>query len=101
MIDHTNQLTTEIANEIGDKLVDIFKISHWTRLMFVQSVEDQSIFEFRFGGTLGMGGKIYFQRHRGFRVSCYQENEGPEQKASIKTMMDWLIEKGYHTPRPN
>lgn len=40
--------------------------------------------EWRFGGSLGSGGKLYFFGRRSPWVGCYREHETPERLAIIK-----------------
>lgn len=47
-------------------------------------------YEYRFQGSLGFGGKIYFGHHRGLYVSCYREDETPDRKSAIGRMNAWL-----------
>ena len=52
--------------------------------------ERSGSYEFRFQGSLGFGGKIYFNPHRGLYVSCYREDETPERNSAIERMNAWL-----------
>ena len=52
--------------------------------------------EYRFIGTLGFGGKLFFSFSKGFWVSCYQEDETPEvleKIAEINKTLDILVNK--------
>lgn len=40
--------------------------------------------EYRFQGALGFGGKVYIERHRAPRVSCYKEDDTPERLKMIR-----------------
>ena len=58
--------------------------------------------EFRFQGTLGFGGKFYFNWPTEIRVSCYQEDETPDRVRAIgcknadldSTLAKWRREAG-------
>jgi hypothetical protein len=41
--------------------------------------------EYRFGGALGAGGKVWYGTSRGWRVNCYREDETPTRLAVIET----------------
>lgn len=40
--------------------------------------------EYRFQGSLGFGGKIWFSHQQSFYVTCYKEDETPERLAAIQ-----------------
>ena len=40
--------------------------------------------EFRFGGSLGSGGKIWYGTSRGWRVNCYRKDETPATDTVIR-----------------
>lgn len=46
--------------------------------------------EYRFGGSLGFGGKVWISRER-VHVSCYPEDETPERLAAMKSFNDLMI----------
>ena len=46
--------------------------------------------EFRFGGSLGFGGKIWWSRRRGWSVNCYREDETPARLETIKAVYEAL-----------
>jgi hypothetical protein len=50
---------------------------------------ERDFFEWRFQGALGFGGKLKWQKGRGFYVTCYQEDENDERRA----MMDAANER--------
>jgi hypothetical protein len=50
---------------------------------------DRALFEWRFQGALGFGGKLKWQKGRGFYVTCYREDENDERR----TMMDAANER--------
>lgn len=52
--------------------------------------------QYRFIGTLGFGGKIYYSISKGFWVDCYREDETPEvleKIAEINKSLDILVNK--------
>lgn len=89
-------MNTDTLNRIYDVLVEeagATEEGSTGRRMFLTSSEDWS--EYRFGGALGMGGKVWHQtEHRWteqagvievdrFYVNCYSEDLTPEREENI------------------
>ena len=69
---------TELAGAVDDK---------WEKHSFVAYVSkansSQIFVEWRFCGSLGFGGKLYFDGYRIPRIGCYREHETPARLATI------------------
>jgi hypothetical protein len=74
-------LTPKQADDVYDVLVEEAGASEDWRRTFVYSHTIQpTTSEFRFIGTLGMGGKFWSSN---YTVSCYPEDETPERLETI------------------
>lgn len=65
------------------------------RNSFIQVAEDWDYkfpFEYRFMGSLGLGGKVWLPKGRSPRVSCYAEDETPERRKEIEKTNRYLKE---------
>lgn len=100
-------LSETAANAIYDVLVKTVgaredRDSRQDFVFYMMRDHDFTI-EYRFGGTLGHGGKFYRARNSGFGmpedardltehwyVTCYRENETPERVAAIEAANDAL-----------
>jgi hypothetical protein len=79
------QLTKEQALRVFDILVTHAGAHEDLREQFVHYVTQPCnfLYEFRFQGQLGHGGKIYITRST-WTVGCYTEDESPAHQAIIK-----------------
>lgn len=57
---------------------------------------DEPCPEYRFQGSLGFGGKLVYDRSRGFTVTCYPEDETPERKELLKKVNTLLHQHGFN-----
>lgn len=77
---YVNHITQEVANQIWDILVETCGASETSlafgRDAFIRCATD-SWTEFRFGGELGGGGKVY--NNGTFYVATYREEETPRR----------------------
>lgn len=79
------QLTRDQANRVFDILVAHAGAREDLRNQFVHYVTQPAnfLYEFRFQGKLGFGGKAYITRST-WTVGCYTEDESPAHQAIIK-----------------
>jgi hypothetical protein len=95
-------VTQQTLNEIWDILVEEAGASpsNDMRFCFVTHAMSGKWTEFRFGGKLGHGGKVWDNCGRIY-VTAYSENETPEVKAIIERTNERLkqynYEKSYYT----
>lgn len=102
-------LPEEIAHKIYDILVEHVPISekvdealgmdHW-RYSFVQYATEGDWVEYRIGGPLGFGGKVWFNADHWY-VTCYREDETPERIEAINrtnAALDKLWEEHWGVP---
>lgn len=78
------RVNEETANRLYDivvKTCGAVDTEFW-RHDFVMSAMVNGISEYRFGGHLGMGGKLY---SRPWRVSCYRDDRSPDRDAMIES----------------
>lgn len=52
--------------------------------------------EYRFQGTLGFGGKLYYDRARGFTATCYSEDLTEERKGILAATNRVLFTNGFN-----
>lgn len=87
---YVKHITPEVAHKIWDILVETCGVQDdrdpWgQRESFVRCAIETDKFgrwtEWRFGGNLGFGGKVYNQGS--FYVSCYREDETPERRKMV------------------
>jgi hypothetical protein len=87
-------VTEEEANAVWDVLVihvGAYDSSN-ARADFILHQTTGFCPEYRFGGTLGFGGKIYRTDARGrWRVSCYREDETPERLHAMALANEALL----------
>lgn len=57
---------------------------------------DQPCPEYRFQGKLGFGGKLYYDRARGFTVTCYSEDLTEERKGILEATNRALFKNGFN-----
>jgi hypothetical protein len=57
---------------------------------------ERNLYEYRFIGTLGFGGKLYYTHSKGFYVSCYREDETPEILETINKINNLLNQLVNH-----
>lgn len=72
-------MTPSQADAIWTVLVECCGARESHRETFIRCMQGV---EYRVGGSLGFGGKLYVDR-QGCRVSCYREDETPERRAAI------------------
>jgi hypothetical protein len=65
---------------------------------YLETVAGKEI-EYRFGGKLGFGGKIWWSRHGGWYVNCYREDESIPRLKIIATVNAALAR--FNTPAQN
>ena len=51
---------------------------------FIDYATSENPLEWRFMGSLGFGGKLYFSRWNGLHVGCYRENETEERISAME-----------------
>ena len=78
-----------IAKVVFDLLVEECGAREHLRGDFIHFLSQTDGAEFRFQGSLGFGGKLYNEA-KGFRVSCYTEDQTPERDAAIKLTNELL-----------
>lgn len=80
-----------IANAIFDIVVEECGAMEFDRRPYIRYAMSEQPLEYRFGGDLGFGGKIY---HNGYRVyvSCYIEHITPERNAKMARANARLVE---------
>jgi hypothetical protein len=69
------------ANAIWDILEAICDAPQVGREAFVTHVTQTGLTEYRFGGSLGSGGKVW---NHWFRVTCYREDDTPERRKAME-----------------
>lgn len=100
-------ITTEVAEKIWQILVDhagayVPPAGEYdsSKVSFIRNATEGTWTEFRFGGVLGFGGKIY-NCHSRWLVGCYSEDEGVKQKKAIarsNAALDALFESTFGIP---
>jgi len=88
------ELQAKQANAVYDVLVRLGRApdSESNRSQFAYFYADRGsgpsggADEYRFGGALGSGGKIWWSRSQGWSVSCYQENENAARRKIIEAL---------------
>lgn len=83
--------------EHPDDLLD--GMCHW-RYSFVQYATEGTWVEYRIGGPLGFGGKLWNNAGRWY-VSCYSEDKNPEREEAVartNAALDKLWESTYGAP---
>jgi len=100
----------DVANKIYDILIEHAgcydptkkgREDH-TRDSFVHNASEGTWTEFRFGGPLGFGGKVWSNAGRWY-VNCYPEDRKALQKkiiAETNAALDKLFEETYGEPPP-
>lgn len=104
-------LPEEIAHKIYDILVAQIPLKefpdeipelgmdHW-RYNFVRYATVGTWIEYRIGGPLGFGGKVWFNADHWY-VTCYREDETPERVGAINrtnAALDALWEEHFGSP---
>lgn len=97
-------VTAKTANKIWDILIEYagrYDYMHgetdYDRLAFVTLATEGRWTQFRFQGSLGFGGKVYYGGP-GFVVTCYREDETPDRVAAMATTnaaLEQLFEDAY------
>jgi len=83
------RMPQQLANDIYDILVEecgAYDGDDWSRQGFVHwVVNGVEGHEFRFGGKLGFGGKLWFfsNSRQALSVSCYAEDENKDRQKMI------------------
>lgn len=90
----TEAVSEAEANAVWDALVTYVGAydSSNNRYDFVVSQTTGFVSEYRFGGSLGFGGKVYRTDARGrWRVSMYREDETPERLHAMALANEALL----------
>lgn len=74
-------MTKRTANKIYDILVNVCGAKEDERQRFIDEAINRLGMEWRFRGSLGFGGKFYWDSE--WIVGCYQEDETQERRATI------------------
>lgn len=77
-------VAVDLADRVYDVLIRLAGASEQHRFEFVVLAGAGQLSEFRFGGSLGWGGKVRYSRPRGFYVDCYREHLNDERRAVIE-----------------
>ena len=78
-------MNRETLNKIWDTLMKTCGAQESGREAFVALLtHDEAVREYRFIGSLGFGGKVWFNQDGVEHVNCYSEDWTPERR----TMMD-------------
>lgn len=95
-------ISREVAYQIWNILRECCGASEdsYDSIHFADVAETQGITEWRFGGSLGFGGKFWANKRPGqsgmvFYVSCYREHETPERSAMIQNANERLYRLAY------
>jgi hypothetical protein len=102
-----------VAQDVAEKIYDILcehagcyrakeGETDLSRMSFIRYATEGTWTEFRFGGSLGFGGKVWNNAGHWY-VSCYYEDEGKKQTKIIgktNAALDKLFEETYGVP-PN
>lgn len=86
-------LSPELANQVYDILVKFCGAGEYMRDSFVAMETTELIYEWRFGGDLGFGGKFWNCNGRLY-VNCYPEDLNPERQKMIDEANEQLSKLG-------
>jgi hypothetical protein len=86
-------LSREMADKVYDILVDVCGAGEYMRDSFVAMQTSEMIYEWRFGGDLGFGGKFWNVNDKLY-VNCYPEDNNPERQKMIDEANEKLSKLG-------